>query len=68
MEVFVGEGFSSSDDGRAAFDGAVLAERGTAWIATSLDPARPIGTVFLVEPDNPLRQIARAGYHSGRIK
>jgi ribosomal protein S18 acetylase RimI-like enzyme len=60
IEVFVGEGFSSSDDGRAALEGDVLAERGTAWIATSVDAARPIGTVFLVEPDNPFRQIAVA--------
>ncbi len=61
FDVFVGGGFASASTPRDAFDGAVLAERGEAWIARDDQTHDPIGTIFLLGPENRFRQIAVPG-------
>jgi len=59
--VFVDEGFANAENVGEAFDPAVLASRGVAWIARAAHSAPALGVVLLVEPGNRFRQVATEG-------
>jgi ribosomal protein S18 acetylase RimI-like enzyme len=59
-DVYVGEGYVPGEGVHGAFDAGALAVRGALWIAFD-GAGAPVGTVFLVDPGSPFRQIAERG-------
>jgi ribosomal protein S18 acetylase RimI-like enzyme len=59
-DVFVGEGFTQPEQVGDALDPAILAARGTVWVAKD-GAGRAVGVVFLVDPASPSRQVAVPG-------
>ena len=58
-EVFVGEGYTAPEAATKAFTSDALRSRGDVWVATV--DGQLAGTVLLVTPESPFKQIAQPG-------